>query len=62
MQPHVAVAANVRPTYLFSNTQYLGWMLGGSNSGESEIFRHHPDRPWGPKQPPVQCVLVLSRK
>ena len=26
----------------------LGWTVWGSNSGEGEIFRTRPDRPWGP--------------
>jgi len=25
-----------------------GWTVRGSNSGEDEIFRTCPDRPWGP--------------
>ena len=25
-----------------------GWTVRASNSGEGEIFRTHPDRPWGP--------------
>jgi len=25
-----------------------GWTVWGSNSGEGEIFRTRPDRPWGP--------------
>jgi hypothetical protein len=24
-----------------------GWTVQGSNSGEGEMFRTHPDRPWG---------------
>ena len=28
-------------------TRY-GWMVRGSNPGGGEIFRTHPDRPWGP--------------
>ena len=25
-----------------------GWTVRGSNPGGGEIFRTHPDRPWGP--------------
>jgi len=25
-----------------------GWPVRGSNSGEGDIFRTHPDRPWSP--------------
>jgi hypothetical protein len=38
-----------------------GWTVRGSNPGEGEIFRTHPDRPWGPTQPPTQRVPGLSR-
>jgi hypothetical protein len=26
----------------------MGWTVRGSNPSEGEIFRTHPDRPWGP--------------
>jgi hypothetical protein len=30
-----------------------GWTIRGSNPGGREIFRTHPDRPWGP--PTLLC-------
>jgi hypothetical protein len=36
-----------------------GRTVRGSNPFGGDIFRIHPDRPWGPIQPPVQWLLGL---
>jgi hypothetical protein len=56
-QHHASAALPPLPRYIFNkwagiaqSVQQLatGWTVRGSNPGGSEIFRSHPDRPWGP--------------